>query len=384
MVFESLSLRLPRKTLRDIAESKLTGCAAGCYHSCSICRGMCKPVCPSFRVLDCPTTGGGIPVERLAIAISKEAGLKRSWWGALALVAGVAIQTVGCSSSAPADNDTPAITNLFPSNITAGSQGFTLAITGTGLIGSASRGATFAYWNGSPRSTTFNLSTNQLQVTIPASDIAIAGAPQITLWNPPPGGGMSLVAATFTVEPLVNTGPTITMVSPLSVAAGGADFMLTINGTNYTAGDIIAWNGIPQTTTISGGQASTTIPSSYISEVGTSSVTVSEPGLIVAAPSVAFQITGANNPSPKASSLNPSSVASGGPDLEVFLSGSGFNATSVAEWNGVPLATADLTGSQLVILIPAADTASSGAAQITVTNPAPGGGTSSQVTFTVK
>jgi len=43
-----------------------------------------------------------------------------------------------------------------------------------------------------------------------------------------------------------------------------------------------------------------------------------------------------------------------------------------------------LSGSQLVILIPAADTASSGSAQITVTNPAPGGGTSSQVSFTVK
>ena len=310
--------------------------------------------------------------------------MKRSWWGALALVTGIAIQAVGCSSSAPKDNDTPAVTNLFPSNITAGSQGFTLAITGTGLIGSASRGATFAYWNGSPRSTTFNLSTNQLQVTIPSSDVAVAGAPQVTLWNPPPGGGMSLTAATFTVEPVVNTAPTITMVSPLSAAVGGPDFMLTINGANYTAGDIIAWNGIPQTTNISGGTATTTIPASYINLVGTSSVTVSEPGLVVAAPSMAFSITGANNPAPKASSLSPASVTAGGPDLEVFLSGSGFNATSVAEWNGVPLATADLTSSQLVILIPAADTASSGSAQITVTNPAPGGGTSSQVAFTVK
>ena len=310
--------------------------------------------------------------------------MKRSWWGALALVAGIAIQAVGCSSSTPKDNDTPAVTNLFPSNITAGSAGFTLAITGTGLIGSASRGATFAYWNGSPRSTTFNLSSNQLQVTIPASDLVLPGAPQITLWNPPPGGGMSIAAATFTIEPLVNSAPTIATVSPLSAMMGGPDFMLTISGTNYAATDVIAWNGIPQTTTISGGMASTTIPSGYINMVGTASVTVSQPGLIVAAPSVAFPITGANNPSPSLSSLSPSSVASGGPDFEVVVNGSGFNATSVAEWNGIPLATADLTGSQLVILIPAADTASSGSAQITVTNPAPGGGTSSQVSFTVK
>lgn len=310
--------------------------------------------------------------------------MKRSWWGALALVAGMAIQAVGCSSSKPKDNDTPAVTNMFPSNITAGSDGFTLAITGTGLVASASKGATFVYWNGSPRSTTYNLSTNQLQVAIPASDVAIAGAPQVTLWNPPPGGGMSLVAATFVVEPDVNSAPTITAVSPLSATAGGPDFLLSIDGANYTAGDVIAWNGIPQTTTISGGEASATIPASYILSVGASSITVSEPGLIVAAPSKAFPITGADNPSPTISSLSPSSVASGGTDFEVVVRGSGFNATSVAEWNGIPLATADLSGSQLVILIPASDTAASGSAQITVTNPAPGGGTSSQVAFTVK
>ena len=309
--------------------------------------------------------------------------MKRSSWGALALVAGIAVMFGGCSgNNAPTNNATPAITNLFPSNITAGSEGFTLAITGTGLI-SSRKGVTFAYWNGSPRSTTYNLVTGQLLVTIPASDLVTPGAPQITLFNPPPGGGTSLTAATFTIEPVALNGPTITSVAPTSVAAGGAAFMLTINGTNFAAGDVIAWNGIPQTTSISGDAASATIPASYISTVGSGSVTVSTTGGVVAAPSVSFPITGPNNPSPKASSLSPSSVTAGGPDLEVLLTGSGFNASSVAEWNAVPLATAYVDGSTLVILIPAADTATSGSAQITVTNPAPGGGTSSQVAFTV-
>jgi len=318
--------------------------------------------------------------------------LKRSWWGALALAAGIVIWVVGCGSSAPKNNDTPIITNLFPSNITAGSDGFTLAITGTGLIAS-SRGATFAYWNGSPRSTTYNLTTNQLQVTIPASDLTTPGSPQITLWNPPPGGGLSVAAATFTIVPASNNGPVITQLNPSSAKAGGADFMLTVDGTNFAPGYVVTWNGVPLTTSISGDTATATVPAADIAAVGTGSVAMSTPGLVVASPAIAFPITGANNPSPDARSLTPSTVTAGSAsDVEVFLNGSGFTSSSTAEWTSgppalpltaVPVATSFLSGSQLVLLIPANYTTEAGSAQITVTNPAPGGGTSSQVTLTI-
>jgi hypothetical protein len=310
--------------------------------------------------------------------------LKRSWWGALAPMAGIVVLLGGCGgNSMPTDNATPVITNLFPSNITAGSDGFTLAITATGNI-SSTKGVTFAFWNGSPRSTTFDDVTNQLEVTIPASDLLTPGASQVTLWNPPPGGGMSETAATFTIVAAANNGPTITSVSPSSAKAGGADFMVTVTGTNFAAGDVIAWNGVPLTTDITGDTATATIPAADISAVGTGSIAVSTPGLVIASPSVAFPITGPDNPSPKASSVSPSTIAAGGPDFEAIVSGSGCNASSVAEWNGFPLATADISGSTLVILIPAADTASAGTGRITITNPAPGGGTSSEVTFTTK
>ena len=95
-------------------------------------------------------------------------------------------------------------------------------------------------------------STNQLLVVIPASDVATPGSPQVTLWNPLPGGGMSTVAATFAVEAVANNGPTITDVSPPNAKSGSTDFMLSITGTNFAAGDVITWNGIPQTTSISG------------------------------------------------------------------------------------------------------------------------------------
>ena len=116
----------------------------------------------------------------------------RSRWAALTAVAGMLVLFAGCSESAPPFNDTPVLQNIFPSNITAGSGGFTLFIQGSGFIAN-SMGVSFAYWNGSPRSTFFNTVTGQLQVQIPASDVATATSANVTVVNPAPGGGMSQV-----------------------------------------------------------------------------------------------------------------------------------------------------------------------------------------------
>jgi IPT/TIG domain len=311
--------------------------------------------------------------------------LNRPWRAALASsVAGLLVLLAACGgSSTPAVNSTPEISNLFPSNITAGSDGFTLAIQGTGFISNSS-GVTFAYWNGSPRSTTFNAVTGQLQVSISAADVANPGVPQVTVWNPAPGGGMSLAAATFTVENTQASAPTISSLSPTSAKAGGMGFTLTVDGTNFGVNDVITWNGSSLApTNISGNEATATVPEDDIADVGSASVAVSTPGLVIASPSVAFPITGSDNPKPTASSLSPSKAVAGGADFEVFVGGSNFVSSSVVEWNSSPRATAFVSGSRLVVLITAADIASAGSAQITVTNPAPGGGTSSQVAFTV-
>jgi len=308
--------------------------------------------------------------------------LKRPWWAALTSMAGLLVLLGGCGSSAPAVNSTPVILNLFPSNITAGSDGFTLAIAGTGFISNSS-GVTFAYWNGSPRSTTFNVVTGQLQVSISAADVANPGVPQVTVWNPAPGGSFSQ-SQTFTIENVHAGAPTITSLDPTSAKAGGMAFTLTVDGTNFAANDVITWNGsVLAPTSISGNEATATVPADDIANVGSGSVAVSTPGLVIASPSVAFPITGPDNPSPTASSLSPSKAVAGGADFEVFVSGSNFVSSSVVEWNSSPRATAFVSSSRLVVLITAADIASSGSAQITVTNPAPGGGTSSQVAFTV-
>ena len=83
------------------------------------------------------------------------------------------------------------------------------------------------------------------------------------------------------------------------------------------------------------------------------------------------------------SSVSPASANAGAGALTITVTGDGFVSNSTVNWNGTSLTT---TGSdtQLTATIPAADLTEAGAAQITVFNPALGGGTSNPVGFVIK
>lgn len=93
-------------------------------------------------------------------------------------------------------NPTPVLTAVSPTSIAAGSNGFTLTVTGSGFTaGSVVR------FNGVDRPTTF-ISSGQLTASIPASDVVLAGAYPITVATPAPGGGTS-GSLSFVVTPVV-------------------------------------------------------------------------------------------------------------------------------------------------------------------------------------
>lgn len=316
--------------------------------------------------------------------------MKRLRWVALTSIAVTLVLMGSCNGNQPipAFNATPGITRLIPSNITVGSEDFTLFVSGTGFQ-SNSKGVTFVYWNGSPRSTTFVPSTGELQVQILQADVA--GGPgntiQVTAVNPPPGGGTSPVSpfANFTIVPAQN-GLTIASLAPPSAMVGGAGFALTVNGTGFAPNDVVLWNGSPRITTIAPMAptvAMAQITSDDIATGTSASVSVAMPNQVNATPSINFSITGQNNRMPTVSSLSPSSVTHGGGDLQLRINGSGFASNAFVLLNGEFRATAFVSASQLVALIPAADTALAGSATIAVTNPAPGGGTSPNQMFTI-
>ena len=90
------------------------------------------------------------------------------------------------------------------------------------------------------------------------------------------------------------------------------------------------------------------------------------------------------NPVPLISQpLVPTATAPGGSTFILTVNGTGFVSGAVVNWNGTALATTFVNSSQLTATVPALSIASAGTALITVSNPAPGGGTSNVLYFDV-
>jgi hypothetical protein len=82
--------------------------------------------------------------------------------------------------------------------------------------------------------------------------------------------------------------------------------------------------------------------------------------------------------------LIPLTVKPGHAGFTLTVNGFGFASTAVVNWNGSPRTTEFFSSSELKATIEASDVAQPGAASVTVTNPAPGGGTSNSVLFPVQ
>ena len=90
-----------------------------------------------------------------------------------------------------------------------------------------------------------------------------------------------------------------------------------------------------------------------------------------------------DGPIPIVTSLSPVGTHAGLGAITLTVSGSGFIGRSVVEWNGAARPTTFISSSKLEASIPATDVAAAGTAQVRVVTPAPGGGTSSALTFTI-
>jgi hypothetical protein len=89
------------------------------------------------------------------------------------------------------------------------------------------------------------------------------------------------------------------------------------------------------------------------------------------------------NPTAIFGSLLPSSASAGGSGFSLQVNGSNFLPCSVVRWNGSDRTTTFLSDSQLTASISASDIDSAGTAEVTVFNPAPGGGISNAIAFSI-
>lgn len=93
--------------------------------------------------------------------------------------------------------------------------------------------------------------------------------------------------------------------------------------------------------------------------------------------------TSTPNPVPVVTSVSPTSTSAGGGAFTLTVNGTGFISSSVIKWNGSSRTTTFLSSAKLTAAITAQDISATGTAQITVTNPSPGGGTSAAASVAV-
>jgi len=272
----------------------------------------------------------------------------------------------------PPPNPVPSLTALALGSIAAGSAGATITISGSDFISGS-----VAQWNGSSRTTTF-VNNTQLTVAIPASDLTTVGVAQIAVFNPAPGGGTSN-SLSFTIG---NPAPVMASIAPTSVVLGTPGVTLTVNGSGFITQSEVRWNGSARATTfVSSTQLQANISVTDLANVAPAEVTVFNPGPVggLSAPTTLTVL----QPVPSVTAPSPDSVAAGTAGLTIAISGSNFSTASVAQWNGVDRATTFIDSNQLRVEIPGSDLGAPGATQISVFNPAPGGGTSNLVPFTI-
>ncbi|MDX1932313.1 MAG: right-handed parallel beta-helix repeat-containing protein [Capsulimonadales bacterium] len=166
-------------------------------------------------------------------------------------------------------NPVPILTTITPNTVLAGSGAVTVTVTGSNFVASS-----VVRLNGTDRPTTF-VSATELKVVLPGSDTALAGLNTITVVTPGPGGGES-GGRTFTVE---NPVPTVTGIDPAFVFAGSSALTVTIDGTGYTAGSVVLWNGSPRTTFfVTGTRVRVNLTREDLAVVGAHTLTVKTPG----------------------------------------------------------------------------------------------------------
>jgi DNA-binding beta-propeller fold protein YncE len=88
-------------------------------------------------------------------------------------------------------------------------------------------------------------------------------------------------------------------------------------------------------------------------------------------------------PIPTITTISPDSAVAGGAAFTLTITGTNFVTGSLVNFGGAAPTTTFVKSTQLTAAIPAAAIASMGMVAVTVTNPAPGGGTSNSITFTV-
>ncbi len=194
--------------------------------------------------------------------------------------------------------------------------------------------------------------------------------------------GCGAVGSSPTPTPEANPVPTISSVSPSTIIAGAMASTLTINGGGFIQSSTVQWNQSNRTTTfVSSTQLQVALTVADLALGETAQIVIVNPAPGGGASSaVTFTI---NNPVPTISAVSPSTLIVGAMTSTITIDGGGFIQNSSVQWNQINRTTTFVSSTELQVALTPSDLAVGGTAQIVVANPAPGGGASSAVPFTI-
>jgi hypothetical protein len=267
----------------------------------------------------------------------------------------------------------PEVTGVAPNKATVGSVGPSVIVSGNNFVARS-----IVQLDGAPLATTF-VSSTELRATIPTPKLATVGTLRVSVGTSPPGGGASK-EVTFDV---VNAPATLTALNPMSAIMGSGDTTLHVTGANFVLGaSVVFGTSTLATSWKSDTQLDATIPQALLVASGSAAVKVVNP-----APgggdstTIAFTIA---NPNAAVQSVSPQNAYVGSGALTLAVNGSGFIGASSVLFNGTTLATTYVSATQLTAALPAAQLVNAGDFPVAVSNPPPGGGVTTPVTFRVQ
>ncbi len=191
---------------------------------------------------------------------------------------------------------------------------------------------------------------------------------------------------------------TPSLAAPTTLAQGASNVNVIITGTVVSnSGFFFAGAGFaPMTATVSGTGVSVnsvtfTDPTHVTLNLsatagaapGARNITITNPDGQSATGVGILTVTTTTNPIPLLTSISPNTAIAAGSGFTLTVNGSNFISNSVVRWNGVDKATTFVNSGQVTATIPASDIAFVGTPTVTVFNPAPGGGLSSGLTFSI-
>ncbi len=201
---------------------------------------------------------------------------RQSWHKRLVVVGGAILIWFAAGELGGAQN-TPAITSISPTSVTAGGPTFTLTVTGSGFLANS-----VVQINGNNRPTVY-VSALKLTATIFATDIATPATLVVTVFTRfATGGGLASNGVPLAVSAL--PAPSLISVSPGFTSQGGDHIRMTLVGANFRPGATVVIS--PPLTSISNSNGHT-----RATDVAVLSAVVVNSGLVTALISVAPRAT---------------------------------------------------------------------------------------------